>query len=437
MPRSVIRCWSSSLVRYSTLGLCLGVIWLAETAVVAHYSRPSNSQLAQGRQLFEHKWTENDSLAGGGDGLGPVFNASSCVECHFQGSIGGAGPNKFNVRTFEILPTKKEPLPLSGIVHASAVRPELQESASTVRRHNPVVKGGMKIIGGCRVDIVDFDPIHYDTSNTPALFGAGQIDRISALSIRTQAVTRSLNTAANEFKLKFQTTPIGRVRVLPDGRIGKFGWKAQFATLKEFVAAACAGELGLSNPMKKQHIAQEYREDKDAKLDMTRKQFTALVSYVENIPAPRRELPIDSAELATVERGETLFASVGCADCHVPNLDGVRGVYSDFSLHSLSDDLNPGYVKETEVPLPKDYPQLDEWKTPPLWGVADSAPYFHDGASPTLESAIDRHAGAAKHVRNRYLALPQHDRAALVSFLKTLRAPVDEMQAPADKLANR
>ena len=189
--------------------------------------------------------------------------------------------------------------------------------------------------------------------------------------------------------------------------------------------------------MKKQHIAQEYREDKDAKLDMTRKQFTALVSYVENIPAPRRELPIDSAELATVERGETLFASVGCADCHVPNLDGVRGVYSDFSLHSLSDDLNPGYVKETEVPLPKDYPQLDEWKTPPLWGVADSAPYFHDGASPTLESAIDRHAGAAKHVRNRYLALPQHDRAALVSFLKTLRAPVDEMQAPADKLANR
>ena len=91
MPRSVIRCWSSSFVRYSTLGLCLGVIWLAETAVVAHYSRPSNSQLAQGRQLFEHKWTENDSLAGGGDGLGPVFNASSCVECHFQGSIGGGG----------------------------------------------------------------------------------------------------------------------------------------------------------------------------------------------------------------------------------------------------------------------------------------------------------------------------------------------------------
>ena len=305
--------------------------------------------------------------------------------------------------------------------------PEMIESASTVRRHNPVVKNGMKVIGGCRIDIVDFDPVHYDTSNTPALFGLGQIDRISTLAIRGQAVKKSLSTAAREIELNFQTTPTGRLRVLPDGRIGKFGWKAQFATLKEFVAAACAGELGLSNPIKKQHVAQEYREDKDAKLDMTRRQFTALVSYVENLPSPRREVPTDSAELATVGRGEALFAKVGCADCHVPNIEGVQGVYSDFSLHSLTDNLNSGYTKETDVPLPKDHPALDEWKTPPLWGVADSAPYFHDGGSPDLESAIERHAGAAKHVRNRYRDLPQADRAALVSFLKTLRAPVDEM----------
>jgi cytochrome c551/c552 len=429
MPRSVRACWRSSLFRYSTLAVCLIAIWLAETAVVAHYSRPSDAQLAHGRALFEHKWTENDPLSGGGDGLGPVFNASSCVECHLQGAVGGAGPNKFNVKTFEILPTKKEPLPLSGIVHASAVRPELLESASTVRRHNPVVKDGMKIIGGCRVDIVDFDPIHYDTSNTPALFGAGQIDRINSRAIRSHSVKRSLTTTTKEFGLEFESTPIGRLRVLPDGRIGKFGWKAQFATLKEFVAAACAGELGLSNPMKKQHVAQEYREDKDAKLDMTRKQFTALVSYVENIPAPRREQPIDTAELAVVERGEKLFASVGCADCHVPNIDGVKGVYSDFSLHSLTDNQNGGYTKETDVSLPKDHPSLDEWKTPPLWGVADSAPYFHDGGSPNLDAAIERHAGAAKHVRNHFLKLPPADRAAVVSFLKTLRAPLDAVAA--------
>jgi hypothetical protein len=423
MSRSIRACWRFSVVRYSMMALFLGVIWLAETVVVAHYTRPTTSQLAQGRELFEHKWTEHDSLAGGGDGLGPVFNATSCAECHFQGGIGGSGSNKFNVKTFEILPTKKEPLPLSGIVHASAVRPELKETASTVRRHNPIVKNGMKVIGGCRVDIVDFDPIQYDSSNTPALFGSGQIDRISSLAIRGQMVKRSLSAATNDFDPKFQSTPTGRLRILPDGRIGKFGWKAQFSTLKEFVAAACAGELGLSNPMKKQHVAQEYREDKDAKLDMTRQQFTALVAYVDTLPVPHRELPGSPEEVATAERGEALFAKVGCAECHTPNMDGVQGVYSDFCLHSLTDNLNAGYVKETEVPLPKDYPGLDEWKTPPLWGVADSAPYFHDGGSPDLHSAIERHAGSAKHVRNRYRDLPEQDRVAIVAFLKTLRAP--------------
>lgn len=427
MSRSIRACCQHKVIRYAAIPLCLLAIWLAETAVVAHYSRPTLSQVAHGRTLFEHKWTVNDSLSAGGDGLGPVFNATSCAECHFQGAIGGAGPNKFNVKTFEILPTKKEPMPLSGIVHASATRVELLESASTVRRYNPIVKNGMKVTGGCRVDIVDFDPVHYDSSNTPALFGAGQIDRISNFAIQSQALKKSLRTASKEFRLEFQSTPVGRLRVLPDGRIGKFGWKAQFATLKEFVAAACAGELGLSNPMKKQHVPQEYREDTDAKLDMTRQQLHALVSYVDSIPAPRRDLPSSSADLKMVDRGEALFSAVGCADCHVPDVDGVQGVYSDFSLHSLTDNLNPGYIKETEVPIPKDHPSLDEWKTPPLWGVADSAPYFHDGASPDLESAIERHSGAGRHVRNRYRDLPQSDRAALISFLKTLRAPIDNV----------
>ena len=426
MSRSQVASRRKNLIRFSAVVLGLGVVWFAERTVAARLSRPDELRLAQGRELFEHKWTANDSLARGGDGLGPVFNATSCVECHFQGSIGGAGPNKFNVKTFEILPTKKEPLPLAGIVHASAISPDLKESASMVRRFNPVVKGGLKITGGCRIDIVDFDPIHYDTSNTPALFGLGQIDRISSMAIRTGAFQRSIDTASKEFDLNFKGTPSGRVRILPDGRIGKFGWKAQFATLKEFVAAACAGELGLSNPMKKQHVPQEYREDKDAKLDMTRQQFTALVSYVDSIPAPRRDIPSDSAARQSVVRGEKLFTSVGCADCHVPNVGGVNGVYSDFSLHSLTDDQSNGYLKETDVPLPKDHPALDEWKTPPLWGVADSAPYFHDGGSPDLYNAIDRHAGSGRHVRKRYNELPQVDREALVSFLKSLRAPIDQ-----------
>jgi mono/diheme cytochrome c family protein len=414
------------LFRYSILVLTVGAIALTERVVVAWWNRTTPEQVAHGRDLFEHKWTENDALAGGGDGLGPVFNATSCAECHFQGSIGGSGPAKFNVKTFEILPTKKDPLPFAGIVHANATSADLLESPETVRRYNPIVKDGMKIIGGCQVKIVDFDPIQYDSSNTPALFGAGLIDHVSGYAIRRQSLGRTLSSAAKEFDLDFKTTPTGRVRILPDGRVGKFGWKAQFATLREFVAAACAGELGLSNPVRKQHVPQEYREDKGAKLDMTRQQFNSLVSYVESIPAPRRELPKNSDELSTVRRGESLFASTGCADCHTPDVDGLKGVYSDFSLYRLTDKEDPGYVKETDVPLPKDYPNPNEWKTPPLWGVADSAPYLHDGSAPTLHAAIERHSGMARYVRERYRGLQSAEQDAIISFLKTLRAPVQE-----------
>ena len=69
-------------------------------------------------------------------------------------------------------------------------------------------------------------------------------------------------------------------------------------------------------------------------------------------------------------------------------------------------------------------PGLADWKTPPLWGVADSAPYMHDGSSPTLEDVIENHGGDAKHSRKRYQeGIKKKDRAALIAFLKALRAP--------------
>jgi len=69
-------------------------------------------------------------------------------------------------------------------------------------------------------------------------------------------------------------------------------------------------------------------------------------------------------------------------------------------------------------------PELADWKTPPLWGVADSAPYMHDGSSPTLEDAIENHGGDAKHSRKQYLeGINDKNRKNLIAFLKALRAP--------------
>lgn len=68
-------------------------------------------------------------------------------------------------------------------------------------------------------------------------------------------------------------------------------------------------------------------------------------------------------------------------------------------------------------------PSEQEWRTPPLWGCRDTAPYMHDGRSPTLEDAILEHDGEAGAAVTRFRALTPEDRLALVKFLETLQAP--------------
>ncbi len=123
-----------------------------------------------------------------------------------------------------------------------------------------------------------------------------------------------------------------------------------------------------------------------------------------------------------------VFLNVGCAVCHIADIGGVKGIYSDFLLHSIDD---PGRGSYDDVPagvtLPEDRPRESEWRTPPLWGVADSAPYLHDGSAPTLRDAILRHKGDAKVVTDAYSKLSKDDQASLIAFLQTLRAPRDAM----------
>jgi CxxC motif-containing protein (DUF1111 family) len=169
--------------------------------------------------------------------------------------------------------------------------------------------------------------------------------------------------------------------------------------------------------------------------DLDRDQFRALVAFVDTLPRPIRAVPANPRDRAAAERGEEVFAQIGCATCHTPEIGGVAGVYSDFLLHSLEDRDSVGGRygggEFIEVPLPVEHPRPEEWKTPPLWGVADSAPYFHDGGSATLADAIDRHRGDAEPARQAYRALPSEDRDALIAFLKTLRAPGEDGGSPA------
>lgn len=402
--------------------VAIGVVALAGgfTAVQAWWNRVTPEQIELGQKLFEHKWTTNDPLAGGGDGLGPVFNARSCAECHHQGGVGGGGAHQFNVQAFAILPCEQRPHVEHGVVHAFAIDKEDHEATAVLSSLFPSPPPRAASTQNCRYIPPTPDPVQVNSINTPALFGSGQIDAISDWTIRSAAMDRSLGIMKQELGGNFDEVPAGRVHVLRDGRVGKFGWKAQFATLEEFVAAACAMELGLSNPMKSQQVPRQHRDDSGAHADLTRAQLTAMVRYTAQLPAPVRDVPEKQAPQCAL--GESVFSEIGCARCHTPDLGSVKGVYSDFCLYNIENQENPQYG-EPLFPLPSDEPRLAEWKTPPLWGVADSAPYMHDGSAATLTSAIEGHHGAAERVRKRYAELPSEKKKALLAFLGSLKAP--------------
>src|SRR5262249_52748851 len=158
-----------------------------------------------------------------------------------------------------------------------------KETTAGLHKLFPTIPGRTIQTGspGCFTTTVipDFDPVRTTQIQTTALFGAGWIDLISDRAILRNARNRGIRAAAGELSLQFDGIPVGRVRHV-EGGVGKFGWKAQFATLKEFVAAACANELGLGTPMSEQ-AKPLTGPDRAAGPDLDKKQFRALVAFVK------------------------------------------------------------------------------------------------------------------------------------------------------------
>jgi len=388
-----------------------------------------------GKVLFKHVWTEKDPLCNGGDGLGPVFNDVSCVACHNQGGVGGAGALPHNVTTFTVRPRGPAEQAREGVVHAKATEPKFLESLRLVDGQLPdtsIVSLSLLVqLPTNRPDnhcLQGRFPrgVHVSQRNTPALWGAKLIDdlpdRVLIAAERKQKLKHGLAPAESE------QVPVGRALRLADGRIGKFGWKAQTASLNDFVRAACANELGLGNPTQGQPKSMRNPGYRPAKLDLTDEQCNQITAFVASLPRPEQRLPEDSIHRQQANLGEKMFHKVGCAECHVPNLGSVEGLYSDLLLHKMGEPLEGGgSYNEPPIPDPSkpdgDAPSPGEWRTPPLWGVGDSAPYLHDGRAATLEEAIKLHGGQAAKSAVRFAGLSAHEKAALLGFLNSLRAP--------------
>jgi hypothetical protein len=347
------------------------------------------------------------------------------------------------------------------------------------------------------------------------LFGAGLVDKIPDSVLLQQAKS----------KKRFPEIK-GRPSTLSFGRIGKFGWRANFATLIEFTENACVNELGLQSKNVPQPLDPTIPGYKNTSADISDETIGLMTQFVSSLPAPTRAVPTDSQHAQQITLGENRFTAIGCAQCHVRNLGPVQGIYSDLLLHDMGpklydyneappyrhdyvldyeittvvnisstgggyhgspqqtvltdtgtsfmhnfrdnrpvssseqfvsdpirlgreDDVStiagPANFRGTLIPAgttaklgrvmrSKIIPTRTsmEWKTPPLWGVNDSAPYMHDGRAETLLEAISMHDGEALATRNRFFTLSYSDQAALIAFLESLVAP-EQGVTPAPK----
>jgi hypothetical protein len=216
----------------------------------------------------------------------------------------------------------------------------------------------------------------------------------------------------------------GRISRTPEGGIGRFGWKAQVASLHEFVRAACANELGLEVPGHAQATSPLAPKQKAKGLDLTEPECDALVAYIRALPAPGALDPSGPQGNQDMREGRRLFAEVGCVSCHTPTLGDVQGIYSDLLLHRMGQSLSDsGRYYGTEGPDSPGGPTPEEWRTPPLWGYRDSGPYLHDGRAQNLEEAVAQHRGQGAKSAHRFLALSPEERSQVEAFLKSLVAP--------------
>jgi CxxC motif-containing protein (DUF1111 family) len=304
---------------------------------------------------------------------------------------------------------------------------------------------------GCGGYLGEPDPWLWEV-NTPPLFGLGLLEQITLADVQAIA-------AAQPERVR------GRAYVRPDGRLGRFGWKAQHASLRDFNDEACATELGIGTPTTRQaespklhptdddESASPYWRSVRANPDISAAGVDALTAFVASLPRPREASDPHAPAAAhgnpsesSVEIGRRWFDAIGCAACHTPDVGTVRGVYSDLLLHDIGTQRVVDYRNRGRESLSSPMqanlaavgpttlysaatatwtlPKPGEFRTPPLWGVADSGPYLHDGRAETLEQAIAAHGVQAEVSLKTYqIMLNSQQRQHLVTFLQSLRAP--------------
>jgi CxxC motif-containing protein (DUF1111 family) len=256
----------------------------------------------------------------------------------------------------------------------------------------------------------------------PPNFGLGLIAAIPDQAIIANATAEAAIAADVAGHPNFVWDTIGRQTVL-----GRFGLKANMATLREQSASALSGDMGITTSVFPIEICADPAIGCAAHdPELTDAQLTLVTTYIQTLAVPARR----NVTAASVVRGEQLFRSFGCATCHTqtmttgtvagaPELSGQRiHPYSDLLVHDMGPalaDHRPDYLASGS-----------EWRTPMLWGIGLTpvvnahTNFLHDGRARSLLEAVMWHGGQGTAAREAVRNAPASDRDALMAFLNSL-----------------
>ena len=416
-----------------------------------------------GNAIFRKLWVSAPSSTEASDGLGPLYNARGCQNCHLRDGRGhppaANWPQDSAVSMFLRLSvpaeTAEEQRLLAerrlGVIPEPTYGVQLQNYA--IRGHD--AEGRMQIkyqeeqvtLGdGTAVKLrrptytitdLAYGPLHSKTMISPRvapqMIGLGLLEGIPEEQIRAGADPDD----ADGDGISGRVSEVWSLQ-LNRSTLGRFGWKAGNPSVRQQSAEAMAIDIGLSNPLFPKASgdctpAQRFcleapngNSPRHDNLEVSGKLLDYLTFYAQNVAVPARRTP-GNPEVLT---GKALFHSTGCAACHRPSFvtGEVEGQphlsgqtiwpYTDLLLHDMGEGLadhRPDGVADGR-----------EWRTAPLWGiglaeiVSERAFFLHDGRARSIEEAILWHGGEAQRAHDRFMRLNARERAALIAFVKSL-----------------
>ena len=335
------------------------------------------------------------------EGLGPAFNGTSCAVCHNVPAIGG---------TSTILETRAATVDEQGEFLPLDPSGETLMHLFSIPTH------------GCQPIIPETATIISRRAAIP-VFGAGLVEAIPDSAIMANADPGDADGDGISGRAAIVTDVATGAR-----RVGRFGWKAQHASLLAFGADAYRNEMGITNDLFPQESGfgltpDAYRhcdpmpEPEDRREPLTgRRGIDNFESFMKFLA------PIERGHIGALEQqGDAVFRALGCSSCHRPQLTTgsnrnplfdrkVVPLFSDLLLH----DIGTGDgIRQADA-------SASEFRTPALWGLRLRRPFLHDGSAATIDQAIRRHAGEAMRARQLYDTLSEAQVAALVAFLRSL-----------------